>query len=131
MRGALLFVLCMTIALRAFALPLSMVSHNDLGRQLQEQPAQQQSLASEPAVISSDCHQEARSPVPMEDPATSKTTVPAMGKLCLILCDIAGAPLLLPAQVKLATTGFEVMNDSRATLSLGLIPAPDHPPPIV
>ncbi len=130
MRGVLLFVLCLTIALRAFALPLSMVGHNDLSLPHRAQQAQQQLLAVEPAAMSSDCHEKARGSAPTEEPATSKTTLPAMGKLCLILCDIAGAPLLLPAQVKLATTGFEVMNDSKATLSLGLIPAPDHPPPI-
>ena len=122
-RGVVLFVLCMAMALRAFALPLSMVSHNDWGQQFQEHPA-------EPAAVSSDCHQEAHRHAPMGNPAASKIPVPAMGKLCLILCDIAGAPLLLPSQVKLVTTGLEVMNGSRATLSLGRIPAPDHPPPI-
>ena len=128
-RGVLLFVLCMTMALRAFALPLSMVGHNDFGWQQQKQEVQQP-LAAEPAAMSTDCYSKTHDSAPAQDPTLSKAPTPAMGKLCLILCDIAGAPLLIPAQVKLATTGFEVMNDSKATLSLGLIPAPDHPPPI-
>lgn len=123
LRSFTLLMLCVMVALRAFALPLSMGSHSDLSGQPDT------SLASVPkgsAHSAGDCHEDTKPAGQAAHGSASNETA----KLCQIMCDIASAPLLMPTQADLASAGFEVMNAAKSVLYLGVTPPPDHPPPI-
>ena len=118
-RNALLLLLGLTIAFRALALPLSMESHRPQVKNAEPQAATKS--VEHPAA----CHEEKASHDPVApDNAPEKT------QSCQIVCDIANAPVLLSHPIDLAPEGFAVLNAATSGLKPGIIPLPDHPPPI-
>lgn len=124
----LLLVIGLVLALRALAWPLEMVAHRSAS-------ASPTVAAQADATTCHDQHAGHRAtllehghPAPSADGALPGSAGEA--SVCLILCAIACAPLLLPAAELPAHNAAQPRYDAPQPLPLGVVAPPDLPPPI-
>lgn len=112
-RHGILLALAFCLSLRAFGLPVEMQTHEAHSTLLSLAVADEDSTPT--------CHTG-------EKPAPGTPSL--KHKVCQILCDITCAPLLLTTQPAMAQDRVEARPPVSVARLRGVLPAPEHPPPI-